>query len=229
MTNINALLLIILAAIWGSSFIFMRASVEAFGPIALIAVRIIIAALCMLVFLLKKRRFKEFLNNWRILLVVGLLNSAIPFSLLAYASLNLTGGTVSILNAMTPVFTAWITHIWLHDKMTKLQFLGMFLSITGLIYLAWDKVSLDLTSWLPILAGVSAAFSYGISNNLTKKYLANVSIMTATSGSLLFAALFMSILLIPNMPDIQTITTIDWLYAVILGCFMYSPSLYNLL
>ncbi len=217
MTNINTLLLVFLAAIWGSSFIFMRASVESFGPIGLIAVRIIVAALCMLVFLLKKRRFVEFLNNWRILLIVGLLNSAIPFMFLAYASLNLTGGTVSILNAMTPVFTAWITHIWLHDKMTKLQFFGMFLSITGLVFLAWDKVSLDLASWLPILAGVSAAISYGFATNLTKKYLANVSIMTATSGSLLFAALFMSILLIPNMPDLQNISSLNWVYALVLG------------
>ncbi len=217
MTNINALLLIFLAAIWGSSFIFMRASVEAFEPIGLIAVRVVVAALCMLIFLFKKRRFTEFLQHWRILLIVGLLNSAIPFMFLAYASLNLTGGTVSILNAMTPIFTAWITHIWLHDKLTKFQFLGIFLSFTGLVYLASDKVSLDIASWLPILAGVSAAISYGIATNLTKKYLANVSVMTATSGSLLFAALFMSILLIPNMPDLHNISSLDWIYALILG------------
>ena len=217
MINISALLLILLAAIWGSSFIFMRASVESFGPIGLIAIRIIVAALCMLIFLFKKRRFTEFLQHWQILLIVGLLNSAIPFTFLAYASLNLTGGTVSILNAMTPIFSAWIAHIWLHDKLTKLQFLGLFMSITGLVYLAWDKVSLDFESWLPILAGVSAAFSYGISNNLTKKYLANVSVMTASSGSLLFAALFMSILLIPNMPNLHNISSLDWIYALILG------------
>ncbi len=116
-----------------------------------------------------------------------------------------------------PVFTAWITHIWLHDKMTKLQFFGMFLSISGLVFLAWDKVSIDLVSWLPILAGVSAAISYGIATNLTKKYLKDVSIMTATSGSLLFAALFMCILLIPNMPDVQNISSLDWVYAIVLG------------
>ncbi len=118
---------------------------------------------------------------------------------------------------MTSVFTAWITHIWLHDKMTKIQFLGLFLSISGLIYLALDKVSIDITSWLAILSGVSAAFSYGIATNLTKKYLANVSIITAASRSLLFAALFMSILLIPNMPDLHNISSLDWIYAVILG------------
>lgn len=217
MMKINALLLIFLAAIWGSSFIFMRASVESFGPIGLIGVRIIVAALCMLVFLLKRRRLVEFLNNWRILLIVGVLNSAIPFMFLAYASLNLTGGTVSILNAMTPVFTAFITHIWLHDKLSRLQFFGMLLSISGLVFLAWDKVSLNLASWLPILSGVSAAVSYGIASNLAKKYLSEVSVMTATSGSLFFAAIFMSILLIFNMPDFHKISSLNWIYAIILG------------
>ncbi len=217
MAHINTLLLILLAAIWGSSFIFMRASVESFGPIGLISVRIIVAALCMLVFLLKRKRFREFLNNWKILLIIGLLNSAIPFICLAYASLNLTGGTVSILNAMTPIFTAWITHIWFHDKMTKLQSLGMLLSIFGLIFLAWDKVSFSLASWLPILAGVTATMSYGIATNLMKKHLSNVSIITATSGSLFFSAVFMSILLVFNMPDIQNIPSRHWLYGIILG------------
>ncbi|MEB8432072.1 DMT family transporter [Cocleimonas sp. KMM 6892] len=217
MTKVTVLLLIFLAAIWGSSFIFMRASVESFGPVGLIALRIIVAALCMFVFLLKRRRFLEFVKHWRILLIVGLLNSAIPFLFLAYASLNLTGGTVSILNAMTPVFTAWITHIWLHDKMTKLQFFGMFLSITGLVFLAWDKVSLNLASWLPILSGVSAAISYGIATNLAKRYLADVSIMTSTSGSLFFSGIFMSLLLIPFMPDVHNIPSIQWIYGIALG------------
>ena len=62
-----------------------------------------------------------------------MINSALPFILFAYASLSLTGGTVSILNAMTPVLTALIAHIWLKDSMTKWQFLGLFISILGLI------------------------------------------------------------------------------------------------
>ncbi|MEH6456585.1 MAG: DMT family transporter [Cocleimonas sp.] len=213
----DLILLITLAAIWGSSFIFMRASVEVFGPIALIAVRIIIAAACMFVFLFKKKRFHEFIQHWKVLFLVGLFSSAVSFSLLAYASLSLTGGTVSILNAMTPIFTALIAHFALNILMNRMQFFGMFISIIGLLFLVWDKVSWNIDSWLPALAGVGAALLYGVSNNLSKKYLSEVSIFTSSSGSLLFSAIFMSILLQFFMPDLNQISSRDWLYAIVLG------------
>ncbi len=213
----DTLLLILLAAIWGSSFIFMRATVDVFGPVALIAFRLLFAALFMLLFLLPRQNTREFITNWKTLLIVGLMNSAIPFTFLAYASLSLSGGTVSILNAMTPVFAAFIAHVWLKNKMTTLQFIGMFISISGLVFLVWDKVSWNIGSWLPVLAGAAAALLYGIATNFTKKYLAGVSVMTTTSGSLMFSALFMLIVLLFFMPDFAQITSIDWIYTVILG------------
>ena len=195
----------------------MRASVEAFGPVALIAVRILIAAACMFVFLFKKKRFNEFMQHWKVLFLIGLFSSAISFSLLAYASLSLTGGTVSILNAMTPIFTALIAHFSLNILMNKIQFFGMFVSIVGLIYLVWDKVNWSIDSWLPALAGVGAALLYGVSNNISKKYLSEISIFTSSSGSLLFSAIFMSILLQFFMPNFAQINARDWTYAIILG------------
>ncbi len=213
----DTLFLIVLAAIWGSSFIFMRASVDAFGPIALIAVRISVAALFLFLFLMKPSRRQEFVQNWKTLFIVGLTNSAIPFSFLAYASLTLTGGTVSILNAMTPVFTAWIAHIWLKNNMTKYQYLGMLISLLGLIYLVSDKVELSIQAWLPVLAGVGATICYGISSTTTKKYLSNVSVMTSTAGSLFFSALLLLILSLFFLPDFSEISATDWFYAIILG------------
>ncbi len=213
----DILLLILLASIWGSSFIFMRATAGAFGPIALITVRMVIAGLCLVFFLLKKERKQEFIENWRTLAWLGIISSAIPFSFLAYASVSLTAGTVSILNAMTPVFTAWIAHIWLNDKMSKLQFLGLAISIFGLTILVWDKVSWELKTWLPILAGVMAALLYGIASNGMKKYLSDVSALTKTAGSLFFAALFMLALLPFFLPDFEAISNTQWLYAIFLG------------
>lgn len=213
----DILLLILLASIWGSSFIFMRATAEAFGPIALITVRIVVAALCLFFFLLTKERKQEFVDNWRSLAWIGIISSAIPFCFLAYASISLTAGTVSILNAMTPIFTAWIAHIWLKDKMSKLQFLGLAISILGLTILVWDNVSWELKTWLPILAGVMAALLYGIASNSMKKYLSDVSTMTKTAGSLFFAALFMLVLLPFFLPDFNAINNTQWLYAIFLG------------
>jgi len=213
----DTLLLIFLAAIWGSSFIFMRATAEVFGPIALITVRMVVAALCLMLFLWEPKRRQELIENWRNLAWIGIISSAVPFSFLAYASISLTGGMVSIINAMTPIFTAWIAHIWLKDKMTKLQFLGLAISILGLIILVWTKVSWDFQSWWPILAGIIAALLYGIASNSTKKYLSEVSTMTKAASSLFFAAIFMLFLLPFFLPDFSAITTTSWLYAIALG------------
>ena len=103
----EAILLLLLAAIWGSSFIFMRATAVDFGPIFLITVRVGVASLCLLGFLLVSKNVKEFKQHWGALLWIGLLNSALPFVLLAYASIFLNAGVVSILNSITPIFTAF--------------------------------------------------------------------------------------------------------------------------
>ncbi|HIP93706.1 MAG TPA: DMT family transporter [Leucothrix sp.] len=213
----DTLLLILLAAIWGSSFIFMRATADVFGPTALIAVRSGVAALCVLPFLLMKKQRKEFIEHWQKLAIIGVISSALPFCMLAYASVYLTAGTVSILNAMTPVFTAWIAHLWLNDKMTKLQFIGLLISIVGLSILVWDKVSWDIKTWWPVLAGVTATLLYGIATNSMKHYLSDVSTLSKTAGGLFFAALFMLFWLPFFLPDFTQISGLHWFYAIILG------------
>ena len=217
MKLIDTLLLVLLAAIWGSSFIFMRATVDVFGPITLIAIRSGVAALFLIGFLSKQTRWLEFKQNWRTLAWIGVLNSALPFCFLAYASLYLTAGTVSILNAMTPIFTAWIAHIWLKDQLTRLQYLGLVISIVGLSILVWDKVSWDIKTWWPILAGLMASLLYGIASNGTKRYLKGVTSMTAAAGSLFFSAIFMFILVPFFSPDFSQVTPKNWLYAITLG------------
>ncbi len=218
MKTTDTLLLIVLAAIWGSSFMFMRATVDAFGPIALITVRVGVAALFLSLFLLQLKRRKEFLAHWQHLAWIGVINSALPFVLFSYASISLTGGNVSLLNTMTPVFTAIIAHYWLKDKMSSPQIMGLIICIIGLIILVWDK--LDITgssSLLAILAGICAPLFYGFASNSTKKYLSDVSPLTATAGSLLFATLFMLLFLPFFMPEISHISHRDWAYAIILG------------
>jgi drug/metabolite transporter (DMT)-like permease len=213
----DTLLLILLAAIWGSSFIFMRATAADFGPVVLITLRIGIAAFCLLGFLFVKQRLQEFLQNWKSLFIIGLFNSALPFLFLAYASLSLNAGIMSIINALTPVFTALIAHLWLKDKMTKLQLLGMLIAMLGIVFLVWDKMNWNAVSWLPIGAAVMTTVTYGVAANSTKKYLKHVSPMTASVGTLFFATFFMLLLSVFFLPDFSTIPTLSWVYAITLG------------
>lgn len=213
----DTLLLILLAAIWGLSFIFMRATAEDFGPVMLITIRVGVAALCLLGFLLVKQHRQEFIQHWKTLFIIGLVNSALPFSFLAYASLSLNAGVLSIINALTPIFTALVAHLWLKDKMSPLQLLGMMIGLLGITYLVWEKMSWDAVAWLPIVSAILTTVSYGVAANSTKKYLKDVSPMTATAGSLFFAALFMMALSVFFLPDFSVISTKSWVYALALG------------
>lgn len=213
----DTLLLLLLAAIWGLSFIFMRATAADFGPVVLIAIRIGIAALCLLGVLFAKQRLQEFIRHWKSLLLIGLLNSALPFVFLAYASLSLNAGLLSVINALTPAFTALIAHFWLNDKMTKLQSLGMVIGFLGITVLVWEKMSWDTAAWLPILAAIMTTVTYGIAANSTKKYLNDVSSLTATAGTLFFAALFLLFMSVFFLPDFSAIPVLSWGYAIALG------------
>jgi drug/metabolite transporter (DMT)-like permease len=213
----STLALVLLAAIWGSSFIFMRATAGDFGPVFLITIRSGVAALCLVGVFLATRFWQEFKGSWSTLAWIGILNSALPFTLLAFASLELNAGLVAIINATTPLHTALIAHFWLKDRMSLLQFSGLMIAISGIVVLFWDKLLFDIESWWPVLAGLGATLSYGIAINATKKNLKSISPMAATAGSMLFAGLAMALIGLFHIPDFANITALDWSYAVTLG------------
>src|SRR5258706_11430767 len=98
--------LVILAGFWGSSFLFMRVATPEFGPVPLIAVRVMIAAIVLVPLLAARGGMGELRGNVRPLVFVGVVSAALPFSLLAFATLHLTAGFTSILNSTAPFFAA---------------------------------------------------------------------------------------------------------------------------
>lgn len=97
--------LVLLAALWGASFLFMRLGAHAFGPVALAAVRVGLASALLIPLLASRGQLGELRRHWRGLLLVGALNSAIPFVLFSFAALSITAGLSSIVNATTPLWT----------------------------------------------------------------------------------------------------------------------------
>ncbi|MFX8110503.1 DMT family transporter, partial [Acinetobacter baumannii] len=80
-------------------------------------------------------------RHWRGLLLVGALNSAIPFVLFSFAALSITAGLSSIVNATTPLWTAVVALVWLGQRLTPLRVLGLVIGFGGVAFLAWDKAS----------------------------------------------------------------------------------------
>ncbi len=165
MSPANYFNLVLLAAIWGGSFLFMRIAVPSLGPVLLIELRVLLAALFLLVvgYVLRKRLMLG--QHWRHYLILGGLNSALPFVLLAYAAQTLPASLLSILNGTAPIWGALIGSLWSRSWLPGHQVLGLLLGITGVtVLVGMDRVSVEPGAGLAILAGLSAAISYSLAS-----------------------------------------------------------------
>ena len=185
----------LLAAIWGASFLFLRLGAPEFGPLALAFVRVAGASLFLLPLLAWQGGRDGLLalrREWRPLLLVALLNSALPFALFSYAALSITAGMSSILNATTPIWGALVAAVWLGQRLDASRLLGLVLGFAGVVYLAWEQASFKPggSGWA-ILACLGATCCYGIAASATKKYLAQTRPLAVATGSQLFAALLL--------------------------------------
>jgi drug/metabolite transporter (DMT)-like permease len=185
--------LLLLAAIWGASFLFMRLGAHEFGAIPLAALRVAGASLFLLPLLAARQGLAELRRDWWHLLVVGLLNSALPFALYSYAALSITAGLSSILNATTPLWGALVAWAWLSQGLTASRISGLALGFAGVVFLAWDQASFKPggSGWA-VLACLLATLCYGIAANFTKRFLSRCSPLTVATGSQFSAALLLA-------------------------------------
>ena len=209
--------LTLLAALWGGSFLFMRYAVPDFGVVPLIWLRVALASICLLPLLLLKRQFGALRRQAGALTVMSLFNSDLPFLLIAWATLSITAGLASIMNAMTPVFTALIGALWLGDRLDGRRSLGLLLGLAGVALLAADKADFRHggSGWA-IVAMLLATACYGFAANHTRRYLQGVPALVNATGTQLVSAL---VLLPPalwswpeRMPGLG-----PWLAALVLG------------
>ncbi|WP_347555844.1 DMT family transporter [Robbsia sp. KACC 23696] len=195
-------MLISLAAVWGASFLFIRIGAAPFGPVPLMAMRVSIAAVCLLVFMLAKqgrRRvasapvggFAAMRGHWPALIVVGILNQALPFCLFAYAELTLSAGVTSVINATTPLWAALVAFVWLGDRLGRLRAVGMLLGLVGVVVLVWPDLTRGTgpqSNPLAPLAVLGATLCYGIAANFTKRHLTGVDSLAVATASMMVAA-----------------------------------------
>ena len=182
-----------LAAIWGSSFLFMRLAVVEFGPLPTAALRVAIAAAFLLPLMLAKGHGKVFARHWPAICLIGVLNSGIPFFLFAFALLTITTGLSAILNATVPLFGALVAWLWLKDRPASARILGLVIGFAGVAMLAWDKASFraDAGGIAPawaVLACLLATVCYAIAASATKRYLTGLPPLVTATGSQLGAA-----------------------------------------
>ena len=218
---------VLLAAIWGSSFLFMRLAVVEFGPFATAGVRVLIAAFFLLPIMLWRGHGSAFRQRWRPVLLVGMMNSGIPFACFCFALLYITTGLSAVLNATVPLFGAIVAWVWLKDRPGKSRLVGLAIGFVGVALLASDKASFktatdahdNLAEWGPTLAVAAclvATLCYALSASFAKRYLGGLpSLVTATGsqmGATLILALPALIFWPSHLPGVQA-----WLALLVVG------------
>ena len=185
---------VLLAAIWGSSFLFMRIGVVEFGALPTASVRVAIAALFLLPLVWLRGLLPVLQKNWRRTFFIGLLNSGIPFACFSFALLSISTGLSAILNAAVPMFGALVAWAWLRDRPTAWRVLGLVIGFAGVALLAWDKASFKAGAsgvapgWA-VLACLLACVCYAISASYTKRYLSGLPPLVTAAGSQIGATL----------------------------------------
>ena len=176
--------LLLLAALWGGSFLFMRIAAPVLGPVWLIEFRVLLAGLVLLPLLVRFNLLREVRQNLMPLVIVGWINSAVPFLLLAFASVSLSAGLASILNATTPLFGTVVAAVWLKEKLTPARMIGFVLGFIGVVILVgWEAIEATPTFFTAVSAGLSAALIYAIAAPYIKQNLAGVDSLVVTAVS----------------------------------------------
>lgn len=193
----DALELVLLAALWGASFLFMRLGAAQFGPLALSALRAAGACVLLLPLLASRGDSTALWRHWRPIALVGVTNSALPFLCFSYAALSLSAGLSSIFNAATPLLGTVFAVLWLKDRLTAPRAAGLAIGFAGVLWLVWDRANVAAAPGaahpaLAVAACIAATALYGFSASFTKKYLHGAPPMALAAGSQLAAALVLA-------------------------------------
>lgn len=209
--------LVLLAALWGGSFLFMRYAAPAFGALPLMWLRVAIATACLLPVLVLRGQVGALRERIGVVTVMGLFNSAIPFVLIAWATLSITAGLASILNAAVPIMTALIGAVWLRDRLGAGRVAGLVIGMAGVVLLAADKADFKPggSGWA-LLAMVGATLCYGFAANFTKRHLTGVPPMVNAVGSQIVSAVALTPFALWTWPA-QPPAPLAWAAAAVLG------------
>jgi drug/metabolite transporter (DMT)-like permease len=219
MNTAVALEFVLLAAVWGGSFLLMKLGATEFGPLPMAFIRVLLAALFLLPLLAWRGQMSALRAQYKPILAVGALNSGIPFALFGFSVLHINTGLSSILNATTPLWGAIVAWVWLRDRPTPLRILGLVIGFAGVAALAWDKATFKAGASAPglaVLACLGATLCYGISASFTKKYLTGVPPLASATGSQIGAALLLLIPAATHLPA-QAPSAKAWVAIVMLA------------
>jgi drug/metabolite transporter (DMT)-like permease len=206
MSRRHLLALLALSAIWGASFMFIKIGVREFDPFALIFVRIALAALTLIPIVALRMPLRQAFERTRPvagpLVVVGLVNSAVPFWLIAWAEQRIDSGLTAILQACAPLFTAVLAWLFSHsERVTGMRLAGVVIGFVGVAVLVADAPGGNSGDLLAALATVGAGLSYAAAGLYSSAQLRGVPPLLVAAGAMVAATLITMPLGLARMPE----------------------------
>ena len=185
--------LVLLAAIWGSSYLFIRVAVEPLGPVLVAFLRVVIGGAGLVLWAVATGQKESLVCPDRRFLFLGLMNAAIPYGLIAFAELHITASLAAILNATTPLFTAAVAATWAGERLSTGTWLGGLLGLGGVaVLVGWHSATIDAAFALAVVAMLGASLAYGLASVYAKQRLRGMSSLGAAAGQQMGAILVLA-------------------------------------
>ena len=210
MTLLDLALLLGLATLWGGSYFFIRVAVPAFGPAALVMLRVVIGGVLLWAIARTTRRRIDLRPHLPRLVVLGLLNAALPYMLISAAELHLTASFAAILGATVPLFAAALGARLLDERLSATRIGGLVMGVVGVaVMVGWGPMTLDAKTLLSVVAMLAASASYAGAGIYTKLRLRGVPTFTLALGQQLGAFVWLAVpgVLVPPrvMPSLPAV------------------------
>jgi drug/metabolite transporter (DMT)-like permease len=207
--------LLYLGAVWGAAFLFLRVAAPELGPVWAAEIRLVIGAAILLV-IAGQATWRVARGRLTTFLIVGALFSAVPFTLISFATLTLHAGFTALLNAATPLFTAAIAVAFMGQRISWRMAAGLAVGVLAVIVLVgWSPLEPGWTTILAVAAGLGAPLSYAVAGNLVRARMADVPPTELATGMLTVgAAVALPVAILSGAPGVPQIDGIVSLVGV---------------
>ncbi|WP_367110910.1 DMT family transporter [uncultured Psychrobacter sp.] len=223
MTRRDLITFFTLSFMWSLSFIFYRVGVPEFGSIAFASLRVLFAGATMLVFVLLNPKNRQGIRTkWKLLTVVGLFSTAIPFVLFSFSAQSVNAGVLAVLNASVPMMSGFIASTFFNDKLAKKQILGLVIGVIGVIILMSENLvgeGVSGSGLLPLGYALLGCVGYATGANITRNYLQDLSPIPITAGSIIIASIVMLPIGLYEFPYGKSISLQAWVSVICIGVF----------
>lgn len=215
MSTPNLFRLLLLGAIWGTSFMLMRIAVPEFGPLLTTFLRALLGGAALYLFARAYGVDFRWRANSLTYLVIGLFNTAIPFALFAWSALHIPSAYMATMNSLAPIFTGMFGFLLLSEKLTPSRIVAFVLGLSGVAVLVGvGPTAVTTNVILGVAAGIGAAVCYGFAATYTRMKATQIPSLAAATGSQVLASLVLLPLAMPDVPAALGAVTLQGAIAV---------------